>query len=357
MVGGCVNGTQGSALWERYTNSVTFQRFAPVWAACLAATTAGGCSSCASYRRCSPPDAQQLHVLPARLSETGLFASGPDTVPSESVRLYEPAFPLWSDGATKRRWIHLPASTHIDTSDPDDWQFPAGTRFYKEFARDGHRLETRVLFKWGPADGDWSGAAYVWLDDQSDAIIAPDGAHDVDDSGYDVPSAAECGACHGGRRSHVLGFSALQLGADPGAPLSLHDLAQAGALGAAPRVAAIATDETERQALGYLHANCGHCHNARRPLRAGPRCYDPERTLDLSLPLAALERPGAAPVYASAVPEWITPGDPDRSRLFQLVARRGARLHMPPLATEHVDEEGVALIREWIDGLAGSNWR
>lgn len=83
----------------------------------------------------------------------------------------------------------------------------------------------------------------------------------------------------------------------------------------------------------------------------------PERTLDLSLPLATLGRAGAAPVYASAVPEWITPGDPERSRLLELVARRGARLHMPPLATERVDEEGVALIHAWIEGLGGSSPR
>jgi len=109
-------------------------------------------------------------------------------------------------------------------------RFPAGARFYKELARDGRRIETRVLFKWGPADGDWADAAYVWLDDQSDALIAPDGVHDVDASGYDVPSAAECGACHGGRRSHVLGFSALQLKVADGLPLSLDDLDRAGSL-------------------------------------------------------------------------------------------------------------------------------
>ena len=332
---------------------MTFQRFAPLLAACLAATTVGGCSSCAGYRRCGPLEPARLHALPTRLSETGLFASAHGALPSDRVRAYEPAFPLWSDGASKRRWIDLPPSARIDTSDPDDWRFPVGTRFYKEFARDGHRLETRVLFKWGPADGDWSGAAYVWLDDQSDAIIAPEGARDVDVSGYDVPSAAECGACHGGRRSHVLGFSAIQLGANAGAPSSLDDLQRAGALSAAVDVPAVAGDETERRVLGYLHANCGHCHNARRPRRAGARCYDPERTLDLSLPLAAVGRARAAPVYASAVPEWITPGDPERSRLLSLLARRGARLHMPPLATEHIDQQGVELVRAWITGLDG----
>jgi hypothetical protein len=354
VVGRCVNATQGSALGQRYTDSVTFQRFAPVLAACLAATSAGGCSSCASYRRCSPPEPARLHALPERLSGLGLFVSADGAPPKDGVLTYEPAFTLWSDGATKRRWIELPAAAHVDTSDADDWRFPVGTRFYKEFAREGRRLETRVLTKWGSGDADWSGAAYIWLDDQSDAIIAPDGARDVDASGYDVPSAAECGACHGGRRSHVLGFSALQLGAHADGLRSLRDLEAAGVLSTRLDVSAIPDGDPEWAALGYLHANCGHCHNARRPVRTGPRCYDPERTLDLSLPLAALDGARMAPAYATAVPEWVTPGEPEHSRLFQLVARRGARLHMPPLATERVDEEGVALIRAWIEGLAGS---
>jgi len=348
-LGRCVNGTQGQLRGGRY-NDVVMHPPAPILAALIAMALGSGCSSCASYRRCSPPPAEPLRALPTRLSEAGLFADIASGTPSARVRAYAPAFPLWSDGADKRRWLELPASTHIDTSDPNDWVFPVGTRFYKEFARDGRRLETRLLLKWGPEAGDWTGSAYIWLDDQSDAVLAPEGARDVDQRGYDVPSAAECGACHGGRRSHVLGFSALQLGAAKGLPLSLDELVREGLLSAAPETPIlIPGDETERRALGYLHANCGHCHNARRPDRDGPRCYDPQRELDLSLPLASGAR--AAPAYRTAVPEWVTPGKPDQSRLLQLLARRGRRLHMPPLATERPDPEGIAWVEAWIAGL------
>src|SRR5881397_3110080 len=43
----------------------------------------------------------------------------------------------------------------------------------------------------------------------------------------------------------------------------------------------------------------------------------------------------------------ISPGDPERSILFQRVSRRG-RGQMPPLVTTVVDERAVALFRDWI---------
>ena len=56
------------------------------------------------------------------LRETGLYATGlqvrPDNLP------FAPQYPLWSDGADKRRWIHLPPGTSIDASGPD-WRFPS----------------------------------------------------------------------------------------------------------------------------------------------------------------------------------------------------------------------------------------
>jgi hypothetical protein len=316
-----------------------------------------GCSGCASYRRCSTPEPALLAALPERLSQTGLFVAAlPERIAPE-VRAYEPAFELWSDGASKRRWVALPNGTRIETSDPDAWSFPVGTKFWKEFSRGGRRIETRLLIKQGPAARDWAGAAYVWNADQTDALLAPSGLDDAGGSGHDVPSAAECGACHGGRRSYVLGFSALQLAGDD-RPLSLDELGRAGHLTHVPAESpSIPGSALDRAALGYLHANCGHCHNRERPPRGdGPRCYDPERSLDFWLPRRAGDGDvRRAPAYASSVPRFLTPGEPDESRLITLVSRRGARLHMPPLASREVDVEGVRLLRAWIESLTPSS--
>ena len=37
---------------------------------------------------------------------------------------FSPQYPLWSDGAHKRRWISSAAGTAIDASRPDAWEFP-----------------------------------------------------------------------------------------------------------------------------------------------------------------------------------------------------------------------------------------
>lgn len=320
----------------------------------LASTPA--CSGCATYRRCSRPDPAALAALPERLSSTGLFvAAQPDRIAPEA-RAYEPAFPLWSDGAAKQRWMSLPSGTRIDTSDPDAWMFPVGTKFWKEFSRAGQRIETRLLVKQGPAPGDWAGAAYVWNDEQTDALLAPSGLKDAHGSGHDVPSAADCSGCHGGRRSHVLGFSAVQLAGSDG-PLSLDDLGRADQLTELPeRTPTLPGEALDRAALGYLHANCGHCHNRERPPRGdGPRCYDPERSLDFWLPSSSEDGDvRRTPAYESSVPRFVSPGEPDESRLITLVSRRGWRLHMPPLASREVDVEGVRLLRAWIESLAPS---
>lgn len=371
-----------------------------------------GCSGCASYRRCNAPPAPLLAALPLRLSETSLYdvasgadgratqvenratrlvTHGTDTRPDEAlvsetkvaldaklapgagfdaklgpdaalppdatlapgVRAYRPRFALWSDGAEKRRWVSLPDGARIDTTDLDDWDFPVGTRFYKEFSRGGRRIETRVLMRVGPGRDEWAAGAYVWDADQRDARLAPDGLKDADGHGYDVPSTTDCTACHGGRNSRVLGFSAIQLAADD-LPLTLDQLALEGRLSHPPATEPVVPgDPDERAALGYLHANCGHCHNRQRPPRGdGPRCYDPERSLDFWLPTTPpTTRADHMPAVTSSVPRFVTPGDPDDSRLIALVSRRGFPLHMPPLGSREVDEAGVERLRAWIHDL------
>jgi hypothetical protein len=66
---------------------------------------------------------------------------------SPDVSPYAPSTPLWADGASKRRFIYLPPGTTIDSRDPDHWLFPNGTKIWKEFSRDGRKLETRYLEK------------------------------------------------------------------------------------------------------------------------------------------------------------------------------------------------------------------
>src|SRR5262249_20688670 len=52
--------------------------------------------------------------LPSLLSQTGIFRSLTDLTPNRGIVPYTVNSPLWSDGATKRRWIALPGDARID---------------------------------------------------------------------------------------------------------------------------------------------------------------------------------------------------------------------------------------------------
>jgi hypothetical protein len=269
---------------------------------------------------------------------------------------YRPQFELWSDGASKRRWISLPPGTRIDTSDMDSWEFPQGTKLWKGFSRDDVRLETRLLQRTSPAQGDWVTMAYLWNDTNTEAIAVPDGVEDARGTSHDVPAANECMGCHGGRPARVLGFSAIQLSPGPlneqPGQVTLDELARRDLLSAPPSAALELHAEPEaRAALGYLHANCSHCHK-QRPLRSGPRCFDPENKLDLLLRVGDLGAVTETAAYRTGRGEAIKPGDPNGS---PVVRRMNGRSRfppsMPPLATERVDDHGLAVVRAWIQGL------
>jgi hypothetical protein len=293
----------------------------------------GAVAGCARFRTCD--DVEPLVELPDRLSATGLFADGASGPLADGVEPYAPRWPLWSDGLEKERWALVPSA--VDRTNPDDWSFPVGTRLWKAFARNGAAIETRLLAKVGPADRDWVAVAYQW--DGDDAYAVPEGVVDASPDGHDIPPAADCFGCHGGTRSRALGVSEVQLAEGP-----LRD----ALVGAPPP--ALPGGAADQAALGYLHANCGHCHHADRPPADGARCYDPENDLDFRLRVGALGRVSDTAVWKTVVGGPIRPGDGDGSEVVDRMSRRTG-LFMPPLGTEQVDADGVATVRRWIDGL------
>ncbi len=163
--------------------------------------------------------AEDARGLPARLSDTGLR----DPALRAGLMEFSPQYPLWSDGAAKRRWIYLPPGAFIDAANPDAWIFPRGTKLWKEFSH-GAAVETRYI-ELG-ADGAWRFGSYVWDAEGREALLAPvAGIRDIavaraPGGHYAIPAENDCRACHEGAPVPVLGFSALQLSSDrdPAAP-------------------------------------------------------------------------------------------------------------------------------------------
>src|SRR5262245_30688341 len=113
----------------------------------VACAVALSSAACGRSWVCDERDRALVSRAPEHLSETGLFADVARESLAPDIIAYAPRFQLWSDGADKRRWLWLPPGARIDTSDMDSWVFPVGTKFWKEFTRDGVRVETRLLEK------------------------------------------------------------------------------------------------------------------------------------------------------------------------------------------------------------------
>lgn len=263
---------------------------------------------------------------------------------------YAPTYELWSDGAEKKRWIMLPAGSQIDNSDMDHWQFPVGTRLWKEFAKDGKRLETRLLER--TSDSSWRYGTYVWNDGETEATWTTSAAANVKGTAHDIPKEADCQRCHDGEPGRVLGFSAIQL--YKGTPVSLSTIAAQlktkpnpdqdyGPPGSA----------VEKQALGLLHANCGNCHNPNDALvfiAAGMemRLYVGERDVKTTkIYTTNVNQPTEKFV---SLMYRIKGGDAAGSAVWARMNRRD-KDQMPPLGTEQVHTAGLAAIKAWIDLL------
>jgi hypothetical protein len=329
---------------------------------------------------------------PRLLSETGLYAGNGTRTIDSANRPFSPQYPLWSDGAAKSRWVRLPEDATIDARLVDRWDFPAGTRFWKEFRFGDRKVETRYLRK--NTDGSWTFASYAWNEAQTDAILAPDaGLPNVAEIGpgrfHSIPAITDCRACHvpseaapgsGASRTEILGFSALQLSTDrdPGAlhaePLAdgmvtlrtLHDErtlapARPELVTTPPRIQA--PDARTRSVLGYLSTNCGSCHNqdssianlglrlkapATLPHAAPPRAVPPHLPISLFSTTSKWEIPHA-PAGES---RYVTPGTPDLSAILVRMKSRRPSTQMPPLGTVLHDQEAIALVTEWIESLA-----
>lgn len=301
-------------------------------------------------------------TLPELLSQTGLYSDIETKEINEAVWAFVPEFQFWSDMADKARWIYVPECKTIDTSDMNDWSFPVGTRFFKEFVVDGQRVETRLMERTGKGAYDFLYASYQWNADETEATLVPiEGVVEVKGTAHDIPSQAECRRCHGsheskgGRPSRALGFSAMQLNHE-NAGVHLTDLVAQERLTHEPEnLLKFPGNEVERQALGYLHVNCGVCHNSTRD--GVPQT---EMNLWIDVNQATVEETSS---YLTTVGQpnkifndqhvtaRIQPGLPDTSSIIYRMGQRGNNAQMPPIASKQVDEVGLEAVRAWILSL------
>jgi hypothetical protein len=291
------------------------------------------------------------------LAETGLYQDFASRQLAVDIHTFQPAHQLWSDAAVKQRWIRLPPGTQIDTAEMDHWQFPVGTKLWKQFGHDGNALETRMVERYGPGPEDYWMGSFVWSADGTTATFAVDGQSNINGTQHDAPAAKICTSCHRGDKGRVLGASAVQLSHD-GPGLTLDALAAEARLSHPPPPGTRYRppgDAVTAAAFGYLHANCGHCHN-----RTGTAWPDTQATMRLYVgETVATETAIYRTLVGQKVQYWrhptlttrVVPGEPASSAVLARMMVRGSKDQMPPLATELTDMTGIDALTRWIQAL------
>jgi hypothetical protein len=309
---------------------------------------------------------------------------------------FTPTYALWSDGAQKQRYAYLPPGSKITTDGMLDgmefWEYPVGFRLWKDFTRDGKLIETRLLLKKGGLT-DWKMVAFKWRADYSDADAVPMGEMNAMGTMHDIPPEEACTGCHGKMYDNAIGFSALMLshplaGNDP-LEVNLEKIDQLGWLTKSPPPGGFTLPGTDAQkaGFGYLHANCGMCHNKQSGVyktKAGMDLWThlddslkDVKTLRAYLSTVCSKWPaGPNPQEANIVKTCdaadatgtkmdteisktlrFAPNDEANSGIYDLMSLRGNGMadmmkQMPPLGTEIPDTDGgMAQVKALIHGL------
>ena len=370
----CLPGSAAVAAWAGCADELAPAAPAPVDASTGTDVSAPDASADAPKHECD--DDRDESGIWKHLRCSGLYSSFADKTVAPDAKPYKPGVEFWSDGAEKQRWVFLPAGSKIDISDFDEWKFPQGTKLWKEFKVGGKRIETRLFTKL--PDDRWVHTSYRWNADETEAVNQGGGEKiagiGLDGGPYEIPTAGQCDQCHRGKKDQVLGFDAESLGLATATGQTLATLAAEGWLSAPPPKTSLAFPGTElaSAAVGWIHANCGACHNANPNASASYRKHFQVRATDLapadggSPALEQLDiwtqaycvdtfRPDPE---AGAPYKYIRGGAPEKSLMSILASRRAGpdeipstAVQMPPIVTRSVDQDGIALVNAWITTL------
>lgn len=314
---------------------------------------------------------KQVDGVQQHLDCAGLYSDFATKTVAAENKPYSPGLEFWSDGAVKTRFLYLPPGAKIDITDFDEWKFPNGTKIWKEFKLGTKRIETRLYFK--ADDGSWHHTVYRWNDAETDAI-RKDNGEKVPVAGkppYEVPNVGQCNDCHDGRTEPVLGIDAVSLGLPTAKGITLATLAADGRFSAVPPATSmtIPEDTTTKAAaaLGWLHVNCGSCHNTNGSAKFTAMFFllRPSQLMPVGVAVTDLDAYKTAVNVASTT--YVTdagagfpriqPGMPAESLVSLMSGRRvpagedPSSNQMPPIVTRLVDTAGHQLLDDWITAL------
>ena len=341
--------------------------------------------------------------FPTQLSKWGILIRRNNVlVLNQDVIPYDLNTPLFTDYAHKLRTIWIPPGKTIQYTDAKDLQLPVGSIVSKTFyyPRDGQVLvnkddysndftqggldlntvqliETRLLVH---LEDGWHGLPYVWNSEQTDAVLEITGnvqqlnlRHQDKQIQfpYVVPDANQCQGCHvddmNTKRMHLLGVKVRHVDkAYQGINAVSNQLDNWYQLGKLEQLPVSRKPNVDWQdlnqsvaerALSYLDINCGHCHNSVGPADTSGLYLRYESFHDGALNpvhLGICKPPVAAGQGTGGRKVGIEPGKADQSIFVYRMESLDLGAMMPELGRSLVHEEGVALIKDWINAMPGN---
>lgn len=303
--------------------------------------------------------------------------------PNERVVPYTLNTPLFSDYTTKRRFLWIPDGSTM-TYDPEEtFDIPVGSAIIKNFgylddirSADGPQrlLETRILYRTATK---WEVVTYVWNDDQTEAYRDISGERmDVTWVHYDgqprsleysVPNNNQCKNCHEERDdiTSPIGPKARHLNREfaypDGTRNQLEHMADIGVLSGLPGDIADVprapvwddpgTGTIEERARIWMDINCAHCHNPTGAARTSglDLLYSQNNPYEYGV----CKSPVAAGGGSGGLLYNIVPGQPENSILMYRLDSTELDVRMPEIGRQLIHEEGLALVRAWIESMEG----
>ena len=336
-----------------------------------------------------PPDGTEIPEAPASpvvfdpvaapyptLSDYGFFlAPMRDLEPVQGVLPYDVVTPLFSDHASKERFIWMPHGVSASYAGADEvLEFPESTVLIKNFYYDGVQpgggrriIETRLMFL---RNGIWEFANYVWNAAQTEATLDMNGSftpvtflgqdgiqHEIQ---YRIPSAAECKTCHKTHGDPVpIGPKPRNLRMDLSYPAGTMDqLAkwkEVGYLDPATPEGIVpvarwndATADLQQRVRAYLDMNCAHCHTDGGHCDYRPMRFAYEDTVDdEAIGICVTPHEQLQPHHTRIVEK----GNIERSVLHYRLNSTHEAERMPLLGRTVVHDEALAMIEQWILSL------
>ncbi len=321
--------------------------------------------------------------VPQLLSQTGAFSDTANLIPHPNLIPFRPNSQLWSDRATKARWISLPADTQVDWHATEDWNYPQGTVAVKHFElplsdqnpNQTKRLETRLIVT--QADGRIYGVTYRWRADNSDAELLTDaeqeniviqGSNGAWTQTWSYPSPGQCLECHNVSSAQLLGLSTRQLNGlynYPGHGLenqlehwNNRNLFSPGFSNTQVPFfdRTVAIDDTsaslEDRVKSYLDTNCASCHGTGQ----GGSQWDARFNTPLAQ-MGMIDTPTTGirnyfNYYGIAHAQVIASGHPEESILFIRDRSVDPDDRMPPLGRALEHTEYIHVLGAWITSVS-----